>query len=238
MNRRRLLLLALAGLGGLALAKLLPRQPKLDFPLPDLESDLEQMGLHSLAATKGIVYGGFHQRDYQEFPQDELFSKHFLTEYALMVGGFFGVTVGPFGEGNYDFSQIEPFAEFARQHQLLFRGHPLIWNEFNSPWLVDKFKSPDTTPAEIDRIFVQHISTLTQQYADQVMMWDVVNEVINVEDGRNDGLKDTTISGVRGEKYPTWLHFLGEDYIERAFTLAHSFAPDAILVYRTHLVSL
>ena len=230
MNRRRLLSLALASLGGTVLAQLLSCQPRKRSLVPNKELD-PSLNLPSLAAAKGIVYGGFHQRDYQEFPQDEIFIRHFLEEYALLVGGFFGVTVGPFGAGNYDFSQVDPFARFAQQHQLPFRGHPLIWNEFNSPWLVEKFKSPDTTPAEIDRIFVEHIATLTQQYAGQIMMWDVVNEVINVEDGRNDGLKDTTVSGVRGDKYPTWLHYLGKDYIERAFTLAHSFAPDAIVVY-------
>lgn len=230
---RRLFLLGLASLTGLGIVKLRQQQTasRSLSPKVESESDWSQEGLRSLAASKGIVYGGFHERDYQEFPQDETFIKHFLREYALIVGGFFGVTVGPFGAGNYDFSQVEPFAQFAQQHQLIFRGHPLIWNEFNSPWLVDKFKSPNTTSAEIDQIFVKHIATLTQQYAGQIKMWDVVNELINVEDGRKDGLKDTTISGVKGEKYPTWLHFLGEEYIERAFSLAHSFDPKAILVY-------
>ena len=196
----------------------------------DEESVRDREGLRQIAAEKGIIYGGFHQRDPVEFPQDAEFQRIFAEEYGLLVGGFFGVTVGPFGENNYDFSQVEPFYDYARQHDLIFRATPMIWNEFNSPWVVEKFKSPDTTSAEIERIFVDIISTFGRQYAGRVHSWDVVNEIIMVEDGRADNLKDTTISGVRGEKYRTWLHFLGPGYIERAFRIAAAADPNAILV--------
>ena len=194
------------------------------------ESVRDKEGLRQIAAKKGIIYGGFHQRDSVEFPQDAEFQRIFAEEYGLLVGGFFGVTVGPFSENNYDFSQVEPFYNYARQNDLIFRATPMIWNEFNSPWVVEKFKSPDTTSAEIERIFVNIISTFCKQYAGRVHSWDVVNEIIMVEDGRVDNLKDTTISGVRGEKYPTWLHFLGPGYIERAFRIAAAADPNAILV--------
>ena len=194
------------------------------------ERSRDGKGLRQIAAEKGIVYGGFHQRDPVEFPQDAEFQRIFAEEYGLLVGGFFGVTVGPFGENNYNFSQVEPFYNYARQNDLIFRATPMIWNEFNSPWVVEKFKSSDTISAEIDRIFVNIISTFGKQYAGRVHSWDVVNEVIMVEDGRADSLKDTTISGVRGEKYPTWLNFLGSGYIERAFRVAAAADPDAILV--------
>ena len=187
--------------------------------------------LRQLAASKGIIYGGFTQRDYAELPFDEKFQRTFVREYELVVGGFFGVTVGPFEDNSYDFQQTDSYFNFATENNLVFRGHPLIWNEFNSPWLVEKFKAPDTTNAEIDKIFINHIQTLAQHHAGDVHSWDVVNEAIKVEDGRNDNLKDTTISGVRGDNYPTWLNFLGPDYIERAFRIAAEADPNAILTY-------
>jgi endo-1,4-beta-xylanase len=38
------------------------------------------------------------------------------------------------------------------------------------------------------------------------------------------------VSGFNGENYPTWLKFLGADYIQRAFELAHAADPGAKLV--------
>ena len=187
--------------------------------------------LRQIAASKGIEYGGFAQRSSSALVNDRKFSRIFTREYEIVVGGFFGVTVGPFGSNNYDFSQTDAFYNFAQDNNLTFRGHPIIWSEFNSPWLVDKFKDSSTTSEEIDQIFVAHVTTLAQQYAGKVRSWDVVNEAIRVEDGRKDNLKNTAKSGVRGEKYPTWLSFLGADYIERAFKIAHESDPNAILTY-------
>ncbi|MCC0175953.1 endo-1,4-beta-xylanase [Waterburya agarophytonicola K14] len=187
--------------------------------------------LRQLAAAKGIKYGGFTQRSHTDISNDQKFQRIFTREYEVVVGGFFGVTVGPFGNNNYNFSQTDAFLNFANQNQLDFRGHPLIWNEFNSDWLINKFKASETTNSEIDTIFTNHIKTIAQRHAGKVSSWDVVNEAIRVEDGRSDNLKDTTKSGVRGEKYRTWLNFLGPDYIERAFKIAAEADPNAILTY-------
>jgi endo-1,4-beta-xylanase len=246
LRGRRAFLLALGSLGGLGAANLLD---KFNCELVSAQQDSKYLNnkasnknngaesLRQIAAAKGILYGGFHQRSPSDFSQDLKFQRTFLEDYALIVGGFFGVTVGPFGAStqpsgasNYNFSQIDPFFNFAQQKGLAFRGHPMIWNQFNSPWLVEKFKSPNTTNAEIEKIFINHITTLGKRYAGKVNSWDVVNEVINVEDGRADGLRDTTISGFNGENYPTWLKFLGPNYIQRAFVLAHEADPGAKLV--------
>ncbi|MEO0834571.1 MAG: endo-1,4-beta-xylanase [Cyanobacteria bacterium J06642_3] len=234
LGRRSFLL----GLGGLGLAKLINHYQLNSAQARNSSQYLNQSNqaysgtsLRQLAAGKGIVYGGFHERSNQDFLQDREFQRFFLEDYELIVGGFYGVTVGPFGANNYDFSQIDTFINFAAQNNLIFRAHPMIWSEFNSPWLVEKFKSGATTKAEIESIFVNHITTLGKKYAGRVDSWDVVNEGIRVEDGRKDNLKDTSISGVRGEKYPTWLSFLGADYIETAFRIAAEADPHASLIY-------
>ena len=233
-NSRRAFLL---GLGGFTTASLLHQLS--NSPVSALENDyLSNKGnknkggksLRQMAAAKGIMYGGFHQRSPNDFEQDAKFQRTFLNDYGLIVGGFFGVTVGPFGKNNYDFNEIEPFFNFAQENNLSFRGHPMLWNLFNSDWLVQKFKSSSTTSAEINEIMINHVSTLGKKYAGKVSSWDVVNEVINVEDGRSDGLRDTTVSGVHGEKFPTWLNFLGTDYIKNAFDIAHQADPNAKLV--------
>ena len=235
---RRSLLLAFGGFGA---ASLIYQQQNSQAQEPELNQYLSESTkknksdrgetLRQIATSKGIIYGGFTQRAYDELPHDIKFKENFCREYAMVVGGFFGVTVGPFGSNNYDFQQTDAFLNFAAQNNLIFRAHPLIWNEFNSPWLVEKFKAADTTSAEIDKIFTNHVATLAKRHAGRVHSWDVVNEAINVDDGRSDNLKDTTKSGIRGEKYPAWLNFLGPNYIERAFHIAAQADPKAILVY-------
>ena len=227
----------LLGLGGLGAANLLHQFNNASVSAREVNEYLNKgnktnskQSLRRLAASKGILYGGFPQRSHNDFPQDAKFKRTFLADYGMIVGGFFGVTVGPFGVNNYNFREVDPFFNFAQQNKIAFRGHPMIWNQFNSDWLVNKFKDPNTQSSEIDDIFVNHINTLGKKYAGNVSSWDVVNEVINVEDGRADKLRATEISGWNGEKYPTWLKFLGADYIKRSFELAHAVDPKAKLV--------
>ena len=223
----------LQGLGGFSAASLLHQLPSAPVSAREINYYLDnkdEKSLRQIAAAKGIMYGGFHQRSPNDFSQDAKFQRTFLNDYGLIVGGFFGVTVGPFGNNNYNFSEINPIFNFARQNNIEFRGHPMLWTQYNSDWVVQKFKSGSTTSAEINEIMINHVSTLGKKYAGNVSSWDVVNEVINVEDGRADGLRDTTVSGVHGEKFPTWLNFLGVDYIKRAFEIAHQADPNAKLV--------
>ena len=227
----------LFGLGGFGAAGLLHRHNNSTAQAQTSNQHLNKRNkankvqtLRQLAAAKGILYGGFPQRSHIDFPQDAKFQRVFLEDFGVIVGGFFGVTVGPFESNSYRFVETEPFFNFAQQENIVFRGHPIIWYQFNSPWLVDKFRSPATTTAEIDQIFINHVTTLADEYKGQVSSWDVVNEPINVEDGQPFGLRDTTISGVHGENYRTWYNFLGADYIERAFRIARETDPNAELV--------
>ena len=233
-SSRRAFLLGLSGLGA---ANLLHQFNNASISAREVNEYLNKgnktnstPSLRKLAASKGILYGGFPQRSHNDFPRDTKFQRAFLADYGLIVGGFFGVTVGPFGPNNYNFSEVDPFFNFARQNQIAFRAHPMIWNQFNSAWLVDKFKDSSTTSSEIETIFIDRINTLGKKYAGHVSSWDVVNEVINVEDGRADKLRDTAISGWNGKKYPTWLGYLGSNYINYAFELAHAADPKAKLV--------
>lgn len=229
----------LFGMGGLGVANLLHQCKSTPIFAGESGKYSDNKGINKInmveslrqtAATKGILYGGYHQRSPGDFTQDLKFQRAFLEDYGLIVGGFFGVTIGPFGNNNYDFSQVDPFFNFAQKNKLAFRCTPMIWHMFNSPWLVEKFKSPNTTNAEIEQIFTNHISTVGKKYAGKVSSWDVVNEAINVEDGRPDGLRDTAVSGTDSGNFPSWLKFLGPDYIPRAFELLHAADPAAKLV--------
>ncbi|WP_052055243.1 endo-1,4-beta-xylanase [Myxosarcina sp. GI1] len=192
--------------------------------------------LQQLAASKGLIYGAYPQKSYANFVGGKPFKSTYIRECALLVAGFFGVSVGPVSKNTYNFREADSFFNFAVRHKKRFRGHPLIWNEFNSPWLVNKFNASSTTSSDIEAILIDSIETMVGRYKGQVHSWDVVNEIINPDDGRTDDLKDTLKSGIRGEYYRSWLHFLGPNYIDLAFRVAAKADPKTMLTYNDNSI--
>ncbi len=175
--------------------------------------------LRRRVTTKGLIYGAYTETDHKVFSQNKTLQSSFVQECGLILGGFYWGIIRP-NATDFDFSQTDYFANFASENGMLFRGHPLIWHDFPPDWLNEKFKSAKTTPREIRDIFTTHISTVVKRYAGRMHSWDVVNEVVHLDDGRRDGLRTSP-----------WLKFVGPDYIELAFKTAASADPNALLVY-------
>ena len=199
------------------------------------EQAVKYSTLGELAVAKGILYGAFPQAKYQDFIQDVQYQQQIIRECNLLVSRFYwnwnGVRPT---EDTYNFAEADYYAKFTAENKLLWRGHPLIWYRSTPDWLMEKFNNSDTTSQDIKNILVNHITTVVGRYAGQIHSWDVVNEAINVKDGRVDGLRDTNISGINGTQSPSWLDFLGLDYIDLAFQTAYQADPEAILTYNEY----
>jgi len=115
----------------------------------------------------------------------------------------------------FDFRSADRLYAFANSHGMLFRGHTLIWERALPKWFMSTANAQNA-----ESVMMTHISTVVSHFAGKMHSWDVVNEAIQLEDGRTDGLKVTP-----------WLRFLGPDYIEMAFQAAHAADPNAMLVY-------
>jgi len=61
------------------------------------------------------------------------------------------------------------------------------------------------------------------RYAGKIHSWDVVNEAVQITDGREDGLRDSP-----------WLKLLGPEYIEIAFRTARTTDAKALLTYNDY----
>ncbi len=62
--------------------------------------------------------------------------------------------------------------EFAQQHGITLKGHPLMWNHFYPAWL----------PQDKDQVakaISAHMAEIAERYADKIRIWDVVNETLN-----------------------------------------------------------
>ena len=122
----------------------------------------------------------------------------------------------------YDFAQADWLFQFAAQNGQLVRGHNLCWHEQLPGW----FKGY-ATRNNARQLLVEHIQTVVGRYAGRVHSWDVVNEAVQVSDGRPDGLRRSP-----------WLELIGPEYLELAFATAAEADPQARLTYNDYDIEL
>jgi endo-1,4-beta-xylanase len=153
--------------------------------------------------------------------------------YAALVAQQAGIIVdesalkmGPLRPAptEYFFADADYLFAFAAKHKMKVRGHNFVWHEQLPSW----FESY-VTPANAERVLVEHIDRVGGRYAERVHSWDVVNEAILVSDGLKNGFRNSP-----------WQKLLpGHDaavpaYIEIAFRTARRVDPKAMLVYNDY----
>ena len=118
----------------------------------------------------------------------------------------------------FDFARGEALVSFGKEHGQKVRGHNLCWHEQLPKWFAGY-----ALPQNAADLLRQHIAVVAGHYRGQIHSWDVVNEAINVADGRPDGFRSSP-----------WLKLLGQDYIGIAFRAARRADPNAILTYNDY----
>ncbi|MBW4564849.1 MAG: endo-1,4-beta-xylanase [Mojavia pulchra JT2-VF2] len=226
MNRRYALWLGLGTLGAIgALAKgkaMYSSHKTQDFELAKNNFSIAgKASLKQRAAAKGLIYGAAIPRLY--LSSDQKLAARLAQECGILTpewelkwsAGHKPLRPSP---DTFDFTAGDWMAKFARTHRMLLRGHTLVWHESLPTWFKETVNRQNA-----EQFLVKHIQTVVTHYAGQMHSWDVVNEAIEVKDGRSDGLRKTP-----------WLEFLGTDYIDLAFRLAAEFDPKALLVYNDY----
>lgn len=118
----------------------------------------------------------------------------------------------------YFFTDADELMAFAAKHKMKVRGHNLCWHAQLPTW----FHST-VTKENAQQFLVDHISTVAGRYRGKIRAWDVVNEAVQVSDGRPDGLRNGP-----------WLKLLGPEYIDIAFHAARKADPHALLTYNDY----
>ncbi|MBW7850045.1 MAG: endo-1,4-beta-xylanase [Rhodospirillales bacterium] len=118
----------------------------------------------------------------------------------------------------FDFGSCDRLVAFARVNGLGVRGHTLVWHRNHPEWLPARLAGGGWRD-----ILASHVATLCGRYRHAVCSWDVVNEAVEPEDGRSDGLRDSF-----------WLKAAGFGYLRTAYELAAEYAPEAELVYNDY----
>ncbi len=122
---------------------------------------------------------------------------------------------------DYDFKNADYIADFADEHDMVVRGAPLVWY-ISIPNHVKDRVNKNTARDMLET----HIKKVLGRYAGRFHSWDVVNEVLHQDHGRDDGLRNTF-----------WLEAIGPEYIEMAFETASKVDPNTLLVFNDHAVT-
>ncbi len=178
-------------------------------PVPANQLEIPATSLRSLASQQGFLIGSavgdnLLERDWQ---YREVFAREFNTLTTENEVKF--IIVHP-ERDRYDFTRPDALVKFAQAHNMLVRGHTIVWFHALPRWLTENQFTRD----EMKEILRDHIQTLVGRYRGQVQHWDVVNEPL-ASDG---SLRDTI-----------WMRTIGPDYIDLAFRWAHEADPDAKL---------
>ncbi|MEA5593106.1 endo-1,4-beta-xylanase [Rivularia sp. UHCC 0363] len=177
--------------------------------------------LKQRAAKKKLIFGAAIR--YDQLSSDTEYAQNIAKECSILLpewGLKWHVNPKPLRPTpeSFDFTAADWMLNFARTHDMQFRGHTLVWHESLPPWF------ENTVNHQNAKSFLEkHIQTVVGRYRGKIHSWDVVNEAIEPRDQLPNGLRKTP-----------WLELLGEDYIDLAFRLAHEADPKAMLVYNDY----
>jgi endo-1,4-beta-xylanase len=178
-------------------------------PVPATQSEIPSTSLRSLASQQGFFIGsavgsGILEKDAQ---YREVLAREFNT---LTTENEVKFNVVHPDRDRYDFTRPDALVTFAQEHNMLVRGHTIVWFHSLPRWLTEG----EFTGDELKEILREHIQTLVGHYRGQIQHWDVVNEPLEADGS----LRDTI-----------WMRGIGPDYIDLAFRWTHEADPDARL---------
>jgi len=132
-------------------------------------------------------------------------------------------------EDVYNWTASDQLVEFAKENNMQLRFHTLVWHNQVGDWFFkDSEGKPmveETDPTKqtankkllLERLD-SHVRTIVSRYKDDIVSWDVVNEVIEPNDP--DGMRASP-----------WYQITGTDFIETAFRAARESGGEGIRLY-------
>lgn len=170
--------------------------------------------LRELADARDMLVGYAVLQSYYERPDGAI--------YADIAGEEFNIVstensmkfdfINPL-PGKFRWAATDNMVEQAKVHDQMIHGHTLVWYTALPPW-VWRSRLEDR-----ELIMREFIDRVMNRYADDIPLWDVVNEALE-----DDGTLRRSV----------WFQGMGASYIDTAFRQARQSAPDATLIYNDY----
>ena len=197
-----------------AIVSLITMNPLSNYDYSDKLGDTEYKGLkeyYSEYFDIGTAVGGWHC-------QASGYAETLLKNYTSLTAenAFKQPAINP-AEGVWNFGEADIIADFCRENGLKLRGHCLVWGGLGS-WMSRDSEGNLVSKDVYYQRLRDYITVMMTRYGDIVHVWDVVNEPFGYD--RKDGaFKDNDLYQI-----------CGEEYITKAFEIAHEVDPSAVLV--------
>ena len=177
--------------------------------------------LQRLAADKGLLFGSClaiqYFNKYAGYEQLFVSQCDIATPELHMKWNTLSKTAG-----NYDFTNADQFVSYCAAKKIKVRGHTLVWHQAIPDWV-----TPQLTTTTGPGIMTNHIRTTVGHFAGKLYSWDVVNEALEPNSHRPDGLRDSV-----------WLENCGPNYMDLAFRTAAAADPSALLIWNENYLEL
>ena len=177
--------------------------------------------LRRLAAEKGLLYGTTISA--AQISHDPDFVALVLKQVSAVVpeNDMKWLEMNRGAPGDDDYGPPDTVAGFAVEGGLALRGHNLLWYYRTPHWFFT------LTKQEAQRAIVARIRSMAGRYRGIIHSWDVVNEPIELKDGRPDGLRTAV-----------FLKALGPEYLDLAYRTTRETDPKARLVVNDYDIEL
>jgi endo-1,4-beta-xylanase len=182
-------------------------------------SQAAQQSLQELASTKGVDYGSMVTWKSWDgdnaINRDDGFSQLVERECGLIVSAMeMFWRLNSKSPGTMNLSDADSLVDWGIKHGKKVRGHNLLWHGQTPDW----YKGINDK-AYAEKMLVEHVGSMCSRFAGRMHSWDVVNEILDPQSDRPDGLDDNA-----------FLKILGPDYVDLAFRTAREADPKALLV--------
>jgi endo-1,4-beta-xylanase len=174
------------------------------------------LNLRDMAARSGRLYGAAIEP--QSVDGDPAFHALIQAQCGLITpeNAMKWNAIQP-SAGRFDFGPADRVMAIAKAQNAAVHGHCLVWHEAIPRWAASVLESGLSADAARG-LMVDHIRRVAGRYSGKIRSWDVVNEAVERNDRRPDGLRRSP-----------WLQAIGPDYLALAFRTARAADPHARL---------